>query len=901
MAIGGNIKVAGSGEGARNAGLRRRAVSVQLPVHKFVVQDAFRHTHEESDGTISRQSLAELMFELNGRQSVTASEMEFVMQLSDQDHDGHIERADVEVALAMWRGLQVEMEYIEKRFSHYDTNGSGQLEREQVRALLTDLNGGGMVPSDEELEWVMKIGKQQSIEALGDLGHASASDLHRHGVGLVRPKARALLFTKMAEKQVSQTAGARTEMIQDMSKEMHAVVRSVEDQKEIQHAKLHERVARRRSVTEHLSPGSAARIIQIASDEHTRVHEAVLARQEAERFKEEQSEVAATLKKEMASQTKALQVEQTAKRQRAHQSMHNRLASRRQRIASRGDRNGASAGGTRLAAAVSRSAIAAGSPSAGGIDEMVALFNNSAPFSPSAVSAPSKGEEIRTASPERWPKPPPQPPLPSMPGTSGPSPRRGAAGGRAPSQLDLGGRVRGGSAPALPVPPSDPRDPRMPAQRWRIPNEGRSPLSPALAMVMALEMNPSRHTQILEPATAVSAVEQRSTTDEEEEVESDEHREARLELEDEAERKAWLQREDAVRQRSATSFRHSLEQRKQLDQMELFRAQVREEEIAQRQAQKKREREERYGSAPRHLELGDNFTAEERRLVNKLSIEIPSSPVSPHGSSWHAKTDSGVTPLMATKAVSGWKSNIVGEFATALNYAAVPVDPTRCCCLDACAPSALTAGLNRAELRIAVTLWYHHVQDAPIQPKRGCAMLVPFVYTLVASAAAAFVVAATTIVFSEQKTIEWLQAVGMSQIWRNLIIDPLKAVAFGRSFELFFGMLLGGSCSLDEAALGVLQDEMEGQGEAAGEVAADGAAAVIEDVDVVRSALLLPWCLWFEQGSPNNPLGSCDALPSGRGRRSRYGWRHGHGRGYGHGWGNGWGHACRHESKSPRR
>lgn len=113
-------------------------------------------------------------------------------------------------------------------------------------------------------------------------------------------------------------------------------------------------------------------------------------------------------------------------------------------------------------------------------------------------------------------------------------------------------------------------------------------------------------------------------------------------------------------------------------------------------------------------------------------------------------------------------------------------------------------------------------------------MLVPFVYTMVASAAAAFVVAATTIVFSEQKTIEWLEAVGMSLVWRNFIIDPLKAIAFGRSFELFFGMLLGGSCSVDEAALGVLQDEMEGQGEAAGEVAAEGAAAFVEDIDIVR-------------------------------------------------------------------
>jgi hypothetical protein len=59
---------------------------------------------------------------------------------------------------------------------------------------------------------------------------------------------------------------------------------------------------------------------------------------------------------------------------------------------------------------------------------------------------------------------------------------------------------------------------------------------------------------------------------------------------------------------------------------------------------------------------------------------------------------------------------------------------------------------------------------------------------------------------------------------RNFVIDPLKAIAFGRSFELVFGLLLGGSCNIEEATLAVLQDEMEGQGETIGEMAGDGAA-----------------------------------------------------------------------------
>jgi hypothetical protein len=48
---------------------------------------------------------------------------------------------------------------------------------------------------------------------------------------------------------------------------------------------------------------------------------------------------------------------------------------------------------------------------------------------------------------------------------------------------------------------------------------------------------------------------------------------------------------------------------------------------------------------------------------------------------------------------------------------------------------------------------------------------------------------------------------------------------FGRMFELVFGLLLGG-CALEDAAAGVLQDEIEGSGEDL----ADGTADVAGDL-----------------------------------------------------------------------
>jgi Ca2+-binding EF-hand superfamily protein len=132
--------------------------------------------------------------------------------------------------------------------------------------------------------------------------------------------------------------------------------------------------------------------------------------------------------------------------------------------------------------------------------------------------------------------------------------------------------------------------------------------------------------------------------------------------------------------------------------------------------------------------------------------------------------------------------------------------------------------LNRLQTRAAITLWFLHIQTLPIAPRTGWRMMAPFIYVFVVAVMSATIVAATTILFSEEKTVEWLVAVMMTQLWRNFLIDPLKAIMFGRTLELVFGLLLGG-CALEEAALGVVQGELEGAAESF-EVEIDG------DIDI---------------------------------------------------------------------
>eukprot|EP01046_Picozoa_sp_COSAG06_P021957 COSAG06_NODE_1676_length_8740_cov_49.476334_2_plen_817_part_00 len=138
--------------------------------------------------------------------------------------------------------------------------------------------------------------------------------------------------------------------------------------------------------------------------------------------------------------------------------------------------------------------------------------------------------------------------------------------------------------------------------------------------------------------------------------------------------------------------------------------------------------------------------------------------------------------------------------------------------------------LNRLQTRAAVTLWFIHVQTLPIAPKTGWRMMAPFIYVFVVAVMSATVVAATTILFSEEKTVEWLIAVMVTQLWRNFLIDPLKAIMFGRTLELVFGLLLGG-CAVEEAALGVVQGELEGAAEG-DQVEIDADIDIDIDIDI---------------------------------------------------------------------
>ena len=99
-----------------------------------------------------------MLQDLSGGRVPTDEECSFVLHvadLSDNVVDGYIGRNELEVAIQVWRNYLGSMDEISAYFAKYDVNQSGKLEKEQLKALLTDLNDG-KAPSEDEIEAIME-------------------------------------------------------------------------------------------------------------------------------------------------------------------------------------------------------------------------------------------------------------------------------------------------------------------------------------------------------------------------------------------------------------------------------------------------------------------------------------------------------------------------------------------------------------------------------------------------------------------------------------------------------------------------------------------------------------------------------------------------------------------------
>lgn len=82
-------------------------------------------------------------------------ELQYILKLCDDKcTNGAIDRSELKTAVISWKVYVKQRDQMTAAIEEFDKSGTGKLERPELKAYLTSLNGGIDV-TDEEVEWVL--------------------------------------------------------------------------------------------------------------------------------------------------------------------------------------------------------------------------------------------------------------------------------------------------------------------------------------------------------------------------------------------------------------------------------------------------------------------------------------------------------------------------------------------------------------------------------------------------------------------------------------------------------------------------------------------------------------------------------------------------------------------------
>jgi len=153
-----------STKGEQLSARRQAAVKREHAEHEFVGALFAKHDKNQS-GKLEQDQLRALMEELHPGVEVHEAEVRYVLKLADANDSNAVDKHELKVAMTVWMGLKEDQKFIDSRFEVYDSNRSGALERPQLEALLTDLNGGE-APAQSSVEWVIQRADEAKTGAI---------------------------------------------------------------------------------------------------------------------------------------------------------------------------------------------------------------------------------------------------------------------------------------------------------------------------------------------------------------------------------------------------------------------------------------------------------------------------------------------------------------------------------------------------------------------------------------------------------------------------------------------------------------------------------------------------------------------------------------------------------------
>uniref|UniRef100_A0A7S0HT32 EF-hand domain-containing protein n=1 Tax=Hanusia phi TaxID=3032 RepID=A0A7S0HT32_9CRYP len=153
------MAAAAASANAMNQATRKRheaARRMQEEEHKIF--KLMRKYDRSQDGKLDKKEFGDLMQEVNEGVRPSSEEIAYIYQVADRegkgDMDGTLDLEEVKSAIGSWRAYLQNKSQIDEAFKKYDQDGSGKLEFDDLKKLLTDLNDG-TPPSDKEVQEVM--------------------------------------------------------------------------------------------------------------------------------------------------------------------------------------------------------------------------------------------------------------------------------------------------------------------------------------------------------------------------------------------------------------------------------------------------------------------------------------------------------------------------------------------------------------------------------------------------------------------------------------------------------------------------------------------------------------------------------------------------------------------------
>mmetsp|Transcript_80703 Transcript_80703/g.142169 ORF Transcript_80703/g.142169 Transcript_80703/m.142169 type:complete len:190 (-) Transcript_80703:176-745(-) len=137
----------------RQANKRRQEQAEAKKVRDQKIATIVKQYDVSHTGGLNKAELKALLTDIHN-EPPTDEEIEWVLKESEKDADEMVTAGELEHALQLYADHRHLKPEIEVYFQKYDKEGNGELSREEVKTLLTDL--GGKEPSDKDMDWVLE-------------------------------------------------------------------------------------------------------------------------------------------------------------------------------------------------------------------------------------------------------------------------------------------------------------------------------------------------------------------------------------------------------------------------------------------------------------------------------------------------------------------------------------------------------------------------------------------------------------------------------------------------------------------------------------------------------------------------------------------------------------------------